>query len=138
MFVKIERYKNGRMKKPTIRIDSHDCWSLDHTLAMIIHPALVQLKAQNHGAPSADDEDVPEELRSTMAKPTDWGTDENWFKRWNWVMDEMIWAFGQIAADGPDEPDWPGSAPREEWDIYQERINNALRLFGKYYRALWD
>jgi hypothetical protein len=38
---------------------------------------------------------VPEELKSTSApaKENEWDTDENWFKRWDWVMDEMIFAF---------------------------------------------
>ena len=48
-------------------------------------------------APLVDDEDVPEELRSTAApaKENDWDVDENHFKRWDWVLDEMIWAFEQ-------------------------------------------
>ena len=52
---------------------------MDHTLAMIIVPMLKQLKETKHGAPFVDDEDVPEELKSTSApaKENDWDTDDN-------------------------------------------------------------
>jgi hypothetical protein len=78
-----------------VKIDYWDTWSMDHTLSPIILPMLKQLKEKKHGAPNVDDEDVPEHLRSTAApaKENEWDTDENWFKRWDWVMDEMIFAF---------------------------------------------
>jgi hypothetical protein len=68
---------------------------MDHTLSPIILPMLKQLKEAKHGAPFVDDEDVPEHLRSTAAPPkeNDWDTDENHFLRWDWAMDEMIFAF---------------------------------------------
>ena len=52
-----------------VKIDYYDTWSMDHTLADIILPMLQQLKASKHGAPYVDDQDVPEELRSTSAPP---------------------------------------------------------------------
>jgi len=80
-----------------VKIDRWDTWSMDHTLAPIILPMLKQLQKTKHGSPSVDDEDVPEGLglRSTEApaKENEWDTDENWFKRWDWVLDEMIFAF---------------------------------------------
>jgi hypothetical protein len=78
-----------------IKIDRWDTWSMDHTLSPIILPMLKQLKEAKHGAPFVDDEDVPEHLRSTSApaKENEWDTDENHFKRWDWAMDEMIFAF---------------------------------------------
>lgn len=78
-----------------IKIDRWDSWSMDHTLSPIILPMLKQLKATKHGSPFVDDEDVPEHLRSTAApaKENEWDTDENHFKRWDWAMDEMIFAF---------------------------------------------
>jgi hypothetical protein len=46
-----------------------------------------------------DDEDVPENLRSTSAPPkeNEWDTDDNYHARWVWAFDEMIWAFEQHA-----------------------------------------
>jgi hypothetical protein len=78
-----------------IKIDRYDTWSMDHTLSPIILPMLKQLKEKKHGSPQVDDEDVPEHLRSTAApaKENEWDTDENWFKRWDWAMSEMIFAF---------------------------------------------
>ena len=118
--------ESKRNRVSYIKIDKYDTWSMDHTLAMIVLPMLKQLQETKHGSPNVDDEDVPEELKSTSApaKENEYDTDENHFKRWDWVMDEMIWAFTSMAED-------------DDADI-TERHKNALRLFGKYYFSLWD
>ena len=81
-----------------IIIHSWDTWSMDHTLALIILPMLKKLKEEKYGAPLVDDEDVPEEFRM----PKDWKeekynlngeTDPHFFDRWDYVMNEMIFAF---------------------------------------------
>jgi hypothetical protein len=68
---------------------------MDYSLAQVILPLLRQLHDKNHGAPFVDDEDVPDDLKSTSAPPkeNEWDTDQNHFKRWHWVMEEMIFAF---------------------------------------------
>jgi hypothetical protein len=70
---------------------------MDHTLAQIVLPMLKQLQATKHGSPLVEDEDVPEGLglRSTEAPPkeNEWDTDDNLHLRWEWVMNEMIFAF---------------------------------------------
>jgi hypothetical protein len=78
-----------------VKIDKWDTWSMSHTLGLMALPMLRQLKDTKHGAPLVDDDDVPEHLRSTAApaKENDWDIDDNHFKRWDWVMDEMIFAF---------------------------------------------
>jgi hypothetical protein len=78
-----------------VKIDRWDTWSMDHTLSPIILPMLKQLKETKHGSPYVDDEDVPDELKSTSAPPreNDWDIDDNHHLRWDWVMDEMIFAF---------------------------------------------
>ena len=155
-----------------VKIDRWDTWSMDHTLGQIALPMLKQLNATKHGAPFVDDEDVPEGLglRSTEApaKENEWDTDENHFKRWDWVMNEMIFAFEHhINKDWEEayrsgEIDWKSEAC--EWDengkakmykmvdgpkntykcdydgmrIVEDRIKNGFKLFGKYYQALWD
>ena len=87
-----------------VKIDRYDTWSMDRTLSLIILPMLRQLKATKHGAPHVDDKDVPKELRSTSAGPKEnsWDTDDLWFERWDWVMDQMIWSFEQLQPDS----DW--------------------------------
>jgi len=74
--------------------------SLEEEGKYIEHPEWVErwsdrLKEKKHGAPFVEDEDVPEHLRSTAApaKENEWDTDENHFKRWDWAMGEMIFAF---------------------------------------------
>jgi hypothetical protein len=157
-----------------VKIDNYDTWSMDSTLSPIILPMLKQLKKDKHGAPFTEDEDVPPNLRSTTksalkAKKETWDTDGNHFKRWDWILDEMIWAFEQLADDdweaqfhsGTSDYTWIPSkeldakgkpltyemkrTPKDtrEWDKkgymkYSARIDNGTRLFGKYYRALWD
>lgn len=115
-----------REQKVKVRIDRWDTWSLDWTLAQIIAPALRQLKATQHGAGFVEDVDVPDELRSTSApRPKEGSVDDNHFKRWEWVLAEMIWSMENV-----DQHDFDREA--------QERIQNGCRLFGKYFTNLWD
>jgi hypothetical protein len=153
-----------------VKIDHYDTWSMDHTLSHIVLPMLKQLKKDKHGSPLVDDEDVPEELRSTSApaKENDWDIDDNHFKRWEWVMDEMIQAFeckvnddwedqyrsGEhdmnsvpCAWDADGKPtlytfeDGPNNTYKCDYDAlfaHHKRNANGFRLFGKYYEGLWD
>ena len=93
--------ESKKKRKIKIQIDRYDTWSMDHTLALIIHPMLIQLKETKHGSPFVDDEDVPEHLRSTAAPPkeNEWDTDNNHHLRWEWILDEITWAFSQILDD---------------------------------------
>jgi hypothetical protein len=139
----INLYLDRKERKVKIKIHSYDTWSMDHTLAPIILPMLKQLKETKHGAPFVDMEDVPKELRATKkqldAYSKNGDVDPKHFERWDWILDEMIWAFEQKNKD-----DW--QAPYYEynkWDMEgmkaeQERISNGFRLFGKYYENLWD
>jgi hypothetical protein len=139
-----------------VKIDYWDTWSMDHTLAYMIVPMLKQLQKDKHGAPLVDDEDVPEELRSTSAPPKEkeYDVDGNHFKRWDWVMDEMIWAFEQKLVDDSTDKfyDWTEvdkavnindqikklKVDHEGLDAHNKRMENGFRLFGKYYQGLWD
>lgn len=154
-----------RQRTVKVHLDRWDTWSLDHTIALILTPMLKQLKEQKHGAPFVDDEDVPEELRSTSAPPKEheYDTDDNHFKRWDYVLDEMIWSFQEHTKDD-DEPDFwieqpegmysercednptlstlkwdnPGKFDTEAYQAYHLRKQNGFRLFGKYYQGLWS
>lgn len=130
MKVSIGPYRKNR--KIEVRIDAYDVWNMDHTLALIILPMLKQLKESKMGAPFVDDEDVPEELKTTTASPkeNEWDTDENWFKRWDFVLDEMIFAFSyHVDADADD---------MEQDDMKMNRVRKGTILFGKYYTNLWN
>jgi len=146
-----------RTQKVSVKIDRWDTWSMDHTLAPIILPMLKQLKETKHGAPNTDNADVPKELRMSKKDMTqfaeDGSTDSKFFKRWDWILDEMIWAFEQKCRDhwegdyyGPyiESEDKRELFGRFEWiddkgrDAHQERMSNGFKLFGKYYENLWD
>jgi|TARA_Y100000310_G_scaffold307831_1_gene350315 hypothetical protein len=159
-----------------VKIDSHDTWNMEYTLAHIILPMLVQLNEKKHGAPFTDDGDVPKKLRSTQAKPwnKDIGeVDEFHHKRWDYILGEMIFAFEAIKDNFWEEtfyfgehdiywekteiedidpitgkkvypqemkigPDDTFKIDKKGFEKYSKRIDNGLRLFGKYYRKLWD
>lgn len=109
--------ENKRQRKVKIRIDKYDTWGMDYTLALIILPMLKQLQSTKQGAPFVDDEDVPEELKSTSAPPkeNEWDVDGNHFKRWDWVLNEMIFAFECKLNDNWDDEFWSGEWGETEW-----------------------
>lgn len=140
-----------------VKIDYWDTWSMDHTLSHVVVPMLKQLAKTKHGAPNVDDEDVPVELRSTSApaKKNEWDIVDNHFKRWDWVMAEMIWAFEQNLDIDSEEKFFDHSdvdtthhnifgqlskikIDHEGLQAHQDRKQNGFRLFGKYYSGLWD
>lgn len=145
-----------------VKYDPWDTWNLDYTLAHIILPGLKQLKETNHGMPWVDNEDVPENLRIEKGDTRkeyyedyeyNESNDDILLARWNYVQDEMINAFEKISDDDWENQyyDWsdvdkskdvrPWSKIKVDYDGLekeQKRIQNGLRLFGKYYQALWD
>ena len=165
-----------------VKIDHYDTWSMDHTLADIILPMLKQLRDTKHGSPLVDLEDVPEELRMVgyedassqftldLDNPEEYGKDswELTHRRWEWVLNEMIFAFEHLVDDTWEEAYHSGELDIKhvpcEWDengkpkLYStehgpnhtykldyeglrkvyDRMDNGFRLFGRYYRGLWD
>jgi hypothetical protein len=165
-----------------VKIDRYDTWSMDHTLADIILPMLKQLRDTKHGSPMVDAEDVPEELRTvgyeagSSQLQFEFENNEQYEKdsweithrRWEWVLNEMIFAFEHFVDDSWEEAYRSGEIDTHsvpcEWDengkptlytfedgpnhTYQcdyegmrkvyDRMDNGFRLFGKYYRGLWD
>ena len=140
----IENWVDNRIeRKVRVKIHDYDVWSMDDTLSHIILPMLKLLKEKKHGYPMVDDADVPEELRSTAASTltkeqidSGW-PDDNGLPRWNWVMDEMIWAFEQMAPEADDQF-FVAGYDHENHTKWQERKTRGFVLFGKYFQALWD
>ena len=124
-----------------IIIHSWDTWNMDYTLAKIILPMLKQLKATKHGSPNVDNEDVPINLRApeedVLKYKTLGETDQEFFKRWDWVLDEMIYAF-DCKANKEEVYVRFDINDRVAMQKEQDRISNGFRLFGKYYESLWD
>ena len=104
--------QNGGERRAKIRIDPTDVYSADNTLALIIAPTLRMLKAEKNGSPWVDNVDLPPELKMSK-RDTRIFNDGSWDKKlkfteaektaidakyhagWDWVLDEMIWAFEQ-------------------------------------------
>ena len=158
-----------------VKIDYYDTWSMDSTLAPIILPMLKQLRDTKHGSPQVDPDDLPEYMRTTTTE--DWDSQSVFdfyneeqpdgydvHKKWDWVLNEMIFAFEHLVDDDweneyssgvmdhifvpcPDNPklstmeNGPNHTYVCDYDGIQkvnERIGNGLRMFGKYFRHLWD
>jgi hypothetical protein len=121
-----------------IKIDKPDTWNVDHTLALIIVPLLQRMKLEKHGAPFVDDADVPWYYRDNVNKQDENGLSISHFKKYEWVLDEIIWTFEQFIYS-----DWELRYYRNNlidhvgYDRHNESIENGLRLFAKYYRTLW-
>ena len=99
--------------------------------------------------------DVPLKLVATEAQLNKYAAggdvDPKHFERWDYIMDEMIWAFEQKCRD-----DWESDyyeyedddteryglklvrEDREGSKAHHQRMINGFKLFGKYYESLWD
>lgn len=169
MKVEITRYKSGKrrgdIKKCNVEVTYGSEWNADWTIATMVLPLLQKVKECKQGAPFTSDEDVPEHLRSTACAPVEeWETDDNWFKRWEYILDEIIFAMQEIANGNENEPPFHtkegemvmkeinpetglGDIVFEGWEStpeseeahrsYHARVQNGCRLFGKYFTALW-
>lgn len=169
--------EDGSERKVEIQLEEYDTWNMDDTLGRLILPMLKQLKEQKHGSPYVDLEDVPPELQlhgnsaHESAQYDLFSSEEHdemcWnamHARWDWVMDEMIFAFECLVGtlENWEDQFWSGESDiyfeelddkysemkfgpnhTREWDKkgYMKwglRMQNGFRLFGKYYQGLWD
>lgn len=130
-------------RKIKVRIDEYDTWNADHTLALIICPLLKKLKDDKGGVPRTDREDCPtDSIYDEKPDKDHWETGYH-LERWEYILDEMIFAF-EHKIDGDwdlriyekNDNHWTKEAMNERDEI-QRRINNGIRLFGKYYNHLW-
>jgi len=116
-------------QKVEVNIDPWDTWSLDVTLAHVICPALESFKDRSIGIKNIDNEDLPEDLQ---VAPDEYGATMNG-PGWDWILDEMIFAFDYKRKGEEFEVAENKEAKAE---IYK-RVSNGFRLFGKYYSYLW-
>lgn len=138
-----------------VRIDRYDHWNADHTMAIIIAPLLESLKANKHSYGFIDDADVPEQLQSKFGiKEDDYGSDSLAEKRYEWFLDEIIWAFNAHKSDDEHNLFYDHGQPvkgeslmdsinrikidQTGLDAHNKRKQHAFNMFGKYYQTLWD
>ena len=153
MKIELGRDPNKGKRKMSIKSDKGDSCNADHTLALIIHPVLVQLKKDTHGYPG--------DKGMTM-------------KKWNVILDKMIFAFNELKKNdwmdqfhsgesdvlieycdknrkkvAKDDPTGIGSTMKKgpndttKFDkkgctAQYKKIVEGTMLFGKYYQHLWD
>ena len=161
MKVFIGPYPDGdEERKVEIEVHPYDSWNADHTFALIALPLIKQLKEQNQGAPYVDDEDVPEELKSTSAPPkeNDYDIDDLHFARWDYVLGCILWSLEQHVNYDPEEDKFFkfNEAVRSEsslekllgkgkceidkkgLEVYHAKKQKGFVLLGKYFRNLWS
>lgn len=92
-----------RKRKVRVKIHNYDVWSADSTLAIVIAPVLRELKKSKHGSPFVDNEDVPDHLHSVS---DEFGHDELVHEKWEYILDEMIWAFTELEQQALGIRDW--------------------------------
>ena len=133
--MKIHFGKPGRKNRANhVDIDDWDIWSLDHTLARIIHPALIRLKEKQHGYPELWEDGMCYHECYTRQLHFDFIDEDVESKylqdKWNRILDDMIYAMDIIATEKIYDIDF---------DTYDnERVDRGLELFGKHFCSLWD
>lgn len=169
MRVHLSKFKrDGTARKEMVHIDHWDVWDLAHTLSLIIHPALIELKKVKHGHPCLHPEEIAQDkwpLPCDSCKCSE---------EYDQIMDKMIWAFEQLKDEDYDEQFMSGEidnvltpidndgnvvdendpacigrrlddGPNHTWKVdieglreHERKIQEGLDLFGKYFRSLWD
>ena len=84
--------------------------------------------------------------------------DKNFHNRFDYILNEMIWTFEQLSMDDHEGQFYTHMTKTKGWEsdedidksirdikvdrkgleAHNARIENGLRLFGRYYRSLWD
>lgn len=114
---------SNRKRKEIVKIDEYDTWNLDITLAIVILPSLKKFREDVQSYPTfKNEEDI-----------------EDGFAHWLSIIDKMIFSFEHVI-DSEWENDYfkEGRMDKEGYEQMENRIQEGLKLFGEYYRALWN
>lgn len=142
----------------SVEIEKHDLWSLDHTLSLIIAPALKKFKEASIETGHPCFGNPVENTCSNCTCSTQWVE----------ILDKMIFAFDSLNSDyqeqyysgevdmqftnvdrdGNETPDGEfrrmDKGPNDTFkvdseglELHEKKIQEGLELFGKYFRNLW-
>jgi hypothetical protein len=133
-----------KKKKKHSQLDK-DTWNLDWTIANFALPRLIRFKKLTNGYPPeltekewgkildkmiwsmtqiANDTEKPDFPKCLSIKKSDWRTDENG----NRFLPHKI-------KTPKEEKAW--KKYKKERDAFENKINEGITLFGKYFRGLW-
>lgn len=155
----------SRGPKHKVTVDPHDVVSLDYTLGLVILPALKRFREDNDSIHIVDPVDVPSYLKPSKDELDHYyqtmEIDDKAHARWEWVLDEMIWAFECVVDKSWEDqyhtgnmdiqfertsngycsmvygPDHTHQFDSKGYEDHSKRIDRGLKLFTKYYRTLW-
>ncbi len=104
MKINIRNFNKGPTeRKIDVQIDKWDTYSLDHSMALIILPALIQLKQTKHGVPSkfvaSVGSDHDENFSFDFVKEDSNAVFDKGCAQWEETLDKMIWSFQQLVMD---------------------------------------
>lgn len=129
MKVNIGKFPKTSSRKINVTIDRYDTWSMDHTLALVILPLLLQFKENHHGVPNdfidhSGDENVNSQTSFDFYKETqDWAFEQG-CKKWDEVLDKMIWSFYQIIVD--DDKKYHHGVMKHDWIKTEKQYPNPI------------
>lgn len=115
--------KTTDRRRIDIHIEKFDTWNLDHTLALIILPALLQLKQEKHGVPGefaeVGGEDYAAQSSFDFYSETHSEAFDAGIHRWDEILDKMIWSFQQII-----DPDYRDKYTHGKHDFQFEKTGS--------------
>lgn len=126
-------------QKDIIEIESRDLWNLNHQLAKVIQPCIAAFLEKHEsggmqGHPFIHKEDL---LNNVKVKPENYNEDGAWcHESWIAVLEKINWAFQAIK--GEFDEDTMKFSVMDQYREHEEKIQEGLNLFAKYYKALWD
>ena len=112
---------DGKARHIEVELHDNDSWNIDETLALLIAPILRHYRDEGRGLDHigrTEASDFPG--IGTAAESHD-------AERWKALLDELVWTFERLTAEDSTHIEEPDNT----------RVNNGLRLFGKYLRCLW-
>lgn len=120
-------------RKRTIKVKIHDydVWNMYDTLSFLIYPMLVKLKDDKVSYAIVDNEDVPEDMH-TVGQLGEKGAspDPMWEAKWEYVLNEMIFAFKAVSDITLNNIDWVEKYYTGDWDMQsKETIIDGETLY---------
>lgn len=129
LFEWIESKRKDTVKAKLDHWDHFDAYTVIAAAAL---PLLKAMREDMRGSAIVDEEDVPEAVTAHLTE------DEKIHARWEWVVDEIIWALEQVQPNYDwEEQYYDIDKSYELREEHQKQMANGFRLFGKYFMNLW-